>query len=211
MNLKFKNNVIPYKRYFSDAKGLYQSEQIKSFIWLSLSISTVAFFLIMAVKPTFVTIANLRKEIKEKKEASVKLQQKINAIVKAQEEYAKNADYMPLLDEALPNKSEFPQLASYFETAASSSGVELRTVNFEKIGSQPKVAKGMDTKTSSFSFSVSAWGQYQQLKDFLGFVESSRRMINIKETNFNETKRNEESILSLTVSGEATFIEGVNN
>lgn len=207
MNLKIKNTTVPYKRYFSDVQKLYQSEQIKSFIWLSLSISTAAFFLIMAIKPTLVTIASLRREIQEKRETSEKLQQKINAIVKAQEEYAKNADYMPLLDEALPNKSEFPQLASYFETAASSSGVELRTISFERVGSQPKPVKGKETAPSSFHFSVSAIGQYQQLQDFLGFAESSRRMIKISEASFGETKRNEMSFLSLTVSGEATFVE----
>ncbi|RJR25951.1 hypothetical protein C4578_00610 [Candidatus Microgenomates bacterium] len=210
MNLKFKNNAIPYKRYFSDVQRLYQTEQIKSFIWLSLSISTAAFFLIMAIKPTLVTITSLRKEIKEKREASEKLQQKIDAIVKAQEEYAKNAEYMALLDEALPKQNEFPQLALFFETAASSSGVELRTINFEKVGSQPKAVKGKETQTSSFNFSINVIGQYQQLKDFLGFMEASRRMVKIKETSFSESKNKEEPVLMLIITGEATFVEDQN-
>lgn len=205
MAFSLKNEFFQYKRYFTNLKQGATSKKMSSFAWISLSIFTVSFFSLMAIKPTLVTIAKLNREIKDKREASQKLQEKINAIVAAQAEHAKYVEFFPLLDEALPEKSEFPRLAYFFEEIASRSGVQLKTLGFERIESSPQLSSKKPAQVNAFSFTVSAGGQYSSLKEFLNQLESSRRILRIEIASFGEVKKKESSELSLQVGGQASF------
>lgn len=183
-----------------------QTVRTRSFTWLSITIFTVTFFLIVAIKPTLVTIAKLNKEIKDKTEASIQLQKKIDAIVAAQDIYARNSDNLVLLDDAFPEKSEFPRLAYFFEQISTSSGVIIKSLNFEKIGSPSNKAKDTSLlSTLPLNFSIIAKGDYPQLKNFLTELESSRRIIKITSTTFNQQKKDEKVELTIYISGQASF------
>ncbi|HUV72625.1 MAG TPA: type 4a pilus biogenesis protein PilO [Clostridia bacterium] len=205
MNLSLKNEYFRYRRYFTNLSKGVGSKKISSFAWLSLSIFTVSFFSLMAIRPTLVTIAKLNREIKDKRLASQKLQEKIDSIIAAQAEQAKYVDFFPLLDEALPGKSEFPRLAYFFEQIASSSGVQLKTLSFERIESDPKSFQKRPLLVNSFNFTVSATGQYLTLKEFLNQLEASRRILKTETAFFEEIKKEDFSELSLRVSGQASF------
>lgn len=183
-----------------------QTARTRSFTWLSITIFTVTFFLIVAIKPTLVTIAKLNKEIKDKTEASIQLQKKIDAIVAAQDIYARNSDNLVLLDDAFPEKSEFPRLAYFFEQISTSSGVIIKSLNFEKIGSPSNKAKDTSLlSTLPLNFSIIAKGDYPQLKNFLTELESSRRIIKITSTTFNQQKKDDKVELTIYISGQASF------
>jgi Tfp pilus assembly protein PilO len=160
----------------------------------------------MAIRPTLVTIAKLNREIKDKKEANQKLQTKINAIVAAQAQYSKNLDNLPLLEEALPEKSQFPRLAFFVEENATASGVELKSLSFEKIGAVEQAPQSSSTSNSLY-FSLNVSGNYSNLKDFLNRLESSRRIIEINSFAFSQVKKEESWQLTLRVTGRAAFVK----
>ncbi len=205
MNFNWKEEYFRYHRYFFNLGKITKIPQVSSFAWLSLSIFAVSFFSLMAIRPTLITITSLNEEIKEKKEASQQLQTKINSIVAAQAEFAKNVNSLPLLNEAFPEKSDFPRLALFFEEMANASGVELSSLEFEKIGEANSLRNEPTSPTLPLSFSVVASGNYAGLKDFLNSVEMSRRIIKIQTAYFAEVKRKELSQLSLQIQGEASF------
>lgn len=208
MNFNWKTQYYRYHRYFFNLQKATKTEKVRSFAWLSLSIFTVAFFVLVAIRPTLITIAKLNREIKDKKEASQELQKKINSIIAAQQEYAKNIDYLPLLDEALPQKSDFPRLASFFEQSASNSGITLASLTFEKIEvALPTSGSQSNRSTHSLAFQLSITGAYPQLKNFLQNLQSSRRILMIEGVYFNQVKKEGEKRLTLQVSGHASFLK----
>ena len=178
------------------------TDQKKPLIWLSLSVSTVAFFLIVAIRPTVITITKLIKEIEEKEAASLLLDKKINSLVAAQKVYAINSQRLPMLNQALPEKSEFPWLANFLESTALSSQVELSSLTFEKIDLNPAPPVSQSQKPSSgqtINFSTNAKGDYLNLKNFVSLLESSRCLIKIELTGISETKKKEEEIINTTL------------
>lgn len=208
MNVGVKEASQQHRRYFVKLPKIPYTAKARSFIWLSITIFTISFFLIVAVRPTLVTIAKLNKEIKDKTVAANELQKKINAIIAAQDVYTRNADNLVLLDEAFPEKSEFPRLAYFFEQVATSSGVIFKSLSFERIGGAVpgQTSTAQDYPSSSpLNFSLSAGGDYLKLKDFLKELESSRRLLKIKEATFSRIKKGDSFELVLYVSGQASF------
>ena len=194
MDTEAKKEFLHYRRYFTNLGRLGQRLPIRSFSWLSFTILTVTFFALAAIKPTLVTIAQLTKEIKDKTEASQKLQQKINALVAAQKVYAKNINRLPLLDEVLPKKNEFPQIAVFLEGLASSSGVELRSLDFEKVFAKKTISadnKDLNLSSTLLSISLGVAGEYPNLKEFLKGIETSRRVIKVESISFSQSKKAE--------------------
>jgi len=195
------------RRYFVNLGKITQKKQVQSLAWLSLTLLTITFFAMAAIRPTLVTIARLNREIKDKKAASQQLQNKINSLIAAQNTYTKNVDYLPLLEAALPAKNQFPQLAYFFEEAASSTGVIIKNVAFEKINVTPETsakAKAQGTG-NTFLFTVIANGDYFGLSRFLQSLESSRRIIMINSTSFGTSKKSDETSLTLSLSGQVFF------
>lgn len=206
------NTVTNPKGQQTKDKRFLQSPQGKSFAWLSLSVFTVAFFLIVAIRPTVITITKLIKEIEEKEAASLLLDKKIASLVAAQKIYAENGQRLPMLDQALPEKSEFPWLANFLDSAALSSQVELSSLSFEKINLNfvPSAKESEKPPTHrSVNFSTNAKGDYLNLKNFVSFLEGSRRLIRIELAKVSETKKKDEgeinTTLQLNISGVMFF------
>lgn len=206
MNTEEKERYYQNRRYFVKLPKISYSAKTRSFAWLALTIFMISFFLIVAIRPTLVTIAKLNKEIKDKTQASKQLQNKIDAIITAQDIYARNADNLALLDEAFPEKSEFPVLAYFFEQTATASGVTLKSLNFERIGGATQGDKSTSSLSSlPLNFSITASGDYLKLKDFLKELESSRRILKIEASTFNRVKKADVFELLLSISGQASF------
>lgn len=189
--------------------------QKRSLIWLALSFSTVSFFLIVAIRPTIITIVKLNKEIKEKEAASLLLDKKIDSLVQAQEIFALSSQKIPLLDQALPAKSEFPLIFDLLNRVATTFQIELDSVSFEKVVLTAPLSVNKNKNTTPYQtilFSVTAKGEYLNLKNFITSLENSRRIINLQSTQISETKKKNsetsepvETVLHLTISGTAFF------
>lgn len=192
---------------------LAKDKKARSFAWLSMTIFAISFFSVVAIRPTLVTIAKLTREIKDKKEANKQLEDKINTLIAAQDEYVKNSDNIFLLDQSLPKKSEFPLFAFSLEQLASGSGIEIKSFSFEKIFITKNTnAKLANQAYSILGFSLTASGDYFKLKDFISKLETSRRIIKVDGVSFKQAKKKTtqaselpSSEIVISVSGKAFF------
>lgn len=205
MKFNWRDEYYRYQHYVVNLKKQAQTTKAKSFAWISLTIFTISFFVLVAIQPTLVTIAKLNKEIKDKEEASQKLQAKINSLIAAQAEFAKKIDYLSLLEEALPEKNDFPRLAYFFEQAATNEGISLQSLSFTRVGA--KEVKSSLATPQQMTFSVGVTGEYSQLENFLRRLESSRRLFRFERIAFIQTKTKEGQVLSFAVSGQAYFLK----
>ena len=168
--------------------------------WLTVTFFVISFFAFFAIKPTFIIITGLTREIKDKRELDDKFQKKITTLVAAQEEYSLNENRFYLLDQALPETSEFPSFIMNTEKEAASCNVKIQSFTINKI-----LLTG--AKESSFDFDLTATGSYQDLRIFLGKFEQLRRVVSLESISFGKTKKtvNEPSKIRLNMSGKVSF------
>lgn len=202
MALKTSRNYRRYQRYFVDLQALYQKREIKLYTGLILSLLTVAFFGLFALKPTLTTIASLVGDLQDKKAINQKLQEKINNLSRAQTNYSQTINSLGLLDQALPRNPSVSQIAYQIEILAQKSNLIVRSINFESVnmkGESPKQKNEV-----SFDFTLS--GDFQSLKNFLGSLENIRRIMTISSFSLSKSKNVENQTMTLNVLGKAYFL-----
>ena len=175
--LDYKNSLVRYRRYLQSAQ---EQPMFKASLFLVLSLLLIIVLVVVALKPTLVTIASLWGEIKQQREVEKKLDKKISALIVGQQLLLENEERLALLDEALPAAAQYGKWGKRMESLASQSGVKI-TVILE------------DEK----KFTITAEGPYAQLRLFLGRVENLRRLMTIE--NMQITQKS--SILNMTIRG----------
>ncbi len=203
MIFDWKTEIHRYNRYFENIGKVTGRKDLRSLTGLTVTFFVISFFAFLAIKPTFVIVTGLTREIKDKKEIDDKLQKKIASLVAAQEEYSLNENRFYLLDQALPETSEFPAFIMNTEKEAVACNVQIQSFTINKIILTG--AKG----TGSFDFDLTATGNYQDLRIFLGKFEQLRRIASLESISFGKTKKtvNEPSKIRLNISGTVSFYE----
>lgn len=194
-----------YRRYFVDLSHFYQKRQARVYTGIVLSILTVAFFLVFAIRPTLVTIAGLLKEIKDKKVIAEKLEDKINALNSAQIEYQRIEDDLYLVDEALPTKANVSFLLRQLETLAKKNNISFDSLQFgaTTLKGKERTAKTDIKETEKretnpkADFSLAGVGDYHQLKAFLDTLIRLRRLVLVDTFAFQTGKEGERLILNI--------------
>jgi len=195
-----------YRRYYRNLRELYQRPLVRNFTFLVLSLLTVAFFGIFAIKPSLKTIGELVKEIKDKKMANQKLEQKINALSAAQREYASVQPDLPKVYSVLPRNGDFSKLAKKIEYLAENNKTLISGFRIQKAILFGQEKEDLD----SLEFSLNIVGEYINIKKLLTELESLDRVVVIEGFSFSkkEKGRGEEvgPSLSLTLNAKGYFL-----
>jgi Tfp pilus assembly protein PilO len=126
----------------------------------------------------------------------------------AQEEFSNNMNRLYLVDQALPEKPDFPLLIFAVEKEAQETDTQIQSLSVTKISVkageevQPKAAP-----VSFFDFNLILTGDYQNLKGFLGRMENLRRIVKLDSISFEKAKKTEKELpkIKLSVTGRANF------
>jgi Tfp pilus assembly protein PilO len=174
-----------YDRYYQQLRVWGRQPKIKISGLITLTIFTVAFFLNLAILPTFKTIAGLKKEISDQKEVEVKLTKKMLGLKTAEVNYAKVINDLKLINQVLPEKEELERLAWQIQWLANQQGLEINTGSFGEFNLVGQAAKPGQTELSA---ELTITGGYQQIRNFLQSLAKIDRLITVKEVNFNKQK-----------------------
>ncbi|MCK4588646.1 hypothetical protein KAT60_02400, partial [Candidatus Woesebacteria bacterium] len=88
MALGWRRGYLRYKSYFLNVIVVYKRRKdLRMFLEITLSLVTISFFAVFALKPTLLTIAELTKEIKTKEETVAKMDEKIQNLERGQQIY----------------------------------------------------------------------------------------------------------------------------
>lgn len=172
MQIKFVRND-----YQIMLKQFLNKNEVRAYTMAILSFFALAFFTIFAIKPAVTTFFTLRKEIEDQREIDQQLDDKINALLKAQEEYQNNKDLLELTNEALPKDSQFTNMLKKIEDLAKERNAVVKSLNvdsFEIIGDKEKKT---NDNLSFFKFSLSLSSIYQENETFLTTLINLRRII----------------------------------
>jgi len=202
MAFNWQTEFHRYRRYFVDIGQFYRQKKVRVYTEIVLSILTTAFFLFFAIKPTLVTITGLIREIKDKKLVSQKLEEKINNLNAAQQEYSNVQNDLYLVDQTLPKDSQIFLLMKQLEVLAFKTGVSLETLQYSPVNLKGETE---EKKPSTVDFKIVLGGSYENLKRFLGSLIKLRRVILLDGFAFKT--RGTTGGLILSISAKAYFLK----
>lgn len=202
----YKEGFRRYRRYYRSLQVLYKKPAVRDFTFLVLSLLTAAFFGFFAIRPSLRTIGELVKEVKDKRMASEKLEQKINALSIVQREYERVQPDLSIIYAVLPKKSDFSKLAKQIEYLAGKNKTTLLSFQIQRtslFGEEKKELVPLE-------FTLNISGGYENLKGFLDDLEKLDRIVAVKTFGFlkKKTRRTETgALLSLRISAKGYYLQ----
>jgi len=193
--------ILDYREYLNKIPAPIK-EKGRDYASATAAILMSIFFLIFAIKPTAIAIAELLGEIKARENINHQLQEKINQIITAQNNYNRLYPYFYYIDQALPTNTEIAYFVQHLEANRSLSKLELNSLNYSPIP-LTETNPGKDSEAKNISFTAEMKGDYPNIKTFLEKIAQYRRITYIDKIEMNLNNRQEEEenpLFPLTIS-----------
>lgn len=209
MQLPLINNLIlknlkkeEYKKYFALLPS-FKQEKTQKYISIILTLVTSILLGVFALSPTLSTISKLQKQLEDDKFVEQKLQQKINNLSLLQQAYSNIKDDLPIIFNAVPEKSEIPFLAASIQALANENGV--RISNFQTLPVEVSDRAISGKKFSSYDFNITVSGDYQNMLNFMGKLTNFQRVTSLENIAISKTINLNTTNLQLTIRGTVYF------
>jgi Tfp pilus assembly protein PilO len=184
-----------------DLNRFYDKPVTRISVALIMSLLCIGFFALAAIRPTLETMAQLLKQIDEKKALDVKLTQKISALSSAQRQLNDKENLFPLISLAVPNSAEFNDLVVVMEKLATDHQVAFGAAQIEKVPLEDPVGKvGSSTKLVSYPITLSFTGSYDNLIALMKEMSNLKRVIVIDRFDITPNTSDQASNLVLTLA-----------
>jgi len=188
-----------------------------------LSLFTVSFFGMLAVRPTLETITTLQKQIEDRTLVNQKLEQKINALITAQAEYQKIASDIPAIYNMLPQQPNVTSLIIKLEEVAITQNVSLTNLDFSPVtvfgtsdvaqvpvastAAEPAkdILAAESTIVLPLSFSVTFTGGYQELVNVITQLTRMNRIVTIESADIQSADAAQSSTLIVGATTNAYY------
>src|ERR1035437_9638611 len=148
-----KEQYAKYLELIPDIKR----EKTQKYITIVLTLVTSIILGLFAINPTFSTIANLQKQISDNNFVDQQLQQKLNNLSILQQKYSAVQSDLPIISNAVPTTTQIPLFTAEIQSIAKDSSITLTGFQTAEVD----LSKATAGKYSSFDFTVSASGNYQ--------------------------------------------------
>lgn len=206
----YREQYARYKRYFASLADVYGKKPVvRTSVELLLTLLTISFFAVFAIRPTVLTIAQLFVDVKQQQQIKKQLQEKVQNIKTAQDLAFREAKSLSLLDQALPRGPKPDQLLRQIEGLATSHGVVLESLSIGKLallGSTDPAKVPGGEKFSSFEVSFLVLGSYNDTHAFLRELEEIRRIVNITSISYRPSvEENEAGIIILAAGAQVPY------
>lgn len=215
-----RSQYLRYSRYFRRLTDAYTNVPVvRASVELLLTLFTISFFAIFALRPTINTISDLVSQIRSQEEIKTKLEQKITNLSKAQELWTREKTKVSLIEQAIGKTPEPDVYIKQVERLAISKGLSINFLKVDEVVLKGKIkngekdnsqAGGKKTKNSqAIDTTVSLAGSYGSLFSFLEGLENLRRTIEATSISFVSTKTpgQSQNTLVLTISSEVPYKE----
>ena len=179
-----------------------KQEKTQKFTSVMLTFLALSFFGIFAINPTISTIVRLRRELVDAKFTETGLTQKIGNLSSLGKQYQQLENDIPYVLSALPKDPQISLLVAQIQSTAQDSGIFLDDLQtFEVEVSTPKTAK---KKYSSFSFSLTAEGKYNDVLKLIDSISTMQRVVSLDIISLNR-KADQSGTVALSLKGTAYF------
>jgi hypothetical protein len=221
MKPSWRKDYLRRKAYFLNMVEQYNKRaDVKAYLEILLSLSTICILAIFALRPTLITIAKLLKEIESKKNTIKIMDEKIENLRTAQSLYEQEKDRIALLNISIPKKPNPDMFARQIEGLSGKHQVGITrmsvgeaTILGKQSGNRSKGAGSMPKGTYGLKYSVNTSidpNQYLQTVNFLSDFEKLRRPPMIDRVTFDiDRGENDNKILIMSIVGKLPQFIGV--
>jgi Tfp pilus assembly protein PilO len=173
--------VVKYK---DSVQRLLNTPQKKTYTFLGVALLLVLVLLFGAIRPTLVTITQLRAQIKESKRVEARLQQKINTLNSLQKDYNRLEDDLQMLNYYFPKDSDYSLLMANLESIVKSYGFELSSVSVESVEEETNEQTGKYAGMVPVEASIRIVGNQNDLIDLMEYLENLPVILEITSVSF---------------------------
>ncbi len=167
------------EKYAQEEKTWYYTEVI-------LTLFTISFFIIFAIRPAVITITGLVGDINRKEELSQRMGQKINSVIIAQEEYGLVQTNWELLASFLPSEFSLSQGVAQVVGKAQEENLNLEVSSFgglnfikQDVISSRQGVEAESENLSGLSFTLNTDSDLGILEKYISEIRQARRWTQI--------------------------------
>jgi Tfp pilus assembly protein PilO len=206
-NLKSTSRVS-YRKNLAD---IYKKPAAQVSTALILTIFTITFFAIFAIRPTLATIVELNKRIDDQKIVVEKLEKKATALATAQSEYLLIEEKIPLIDAAIPKTYSLDTLLTQIEGIAASLNAPIDSIQVDEISfpeelvDEKKVGKVVD-----LPLNITISSTFMDIKEFMVMLSKIKRLVSIESISFSSETVDEGNLLKMNLSVKAYHLPNLN-
>jgi len=182
---------------------VFKNKKSISYFTITLSLFSLSFFGLFAIRPTLITAISLNKDVSELKKLNLAYENKISSIVRAQSEYEQIRNSIPLIEAAIPNEALFNKVARALEDFAQRENV---VINQLQIDSAPISKPALNSALQKYNFNMIATGSYSSIFSYLSHLTNWNRLINISTLDLSQEDGTTSGKLKLAIKG-ATYYE----
>lgn len=176
-----------YLRFYQRFRQLSQKPGARLSGLVSLTIFTIAFFIMFAILPTLQTIAQLNRQIADAKLVDTKLQQKLTALNRAEAEYLKLTPNLNLINDVVPGKANFDRLAWQINWLVNNLNLQITGGSFGEFFLK---TTANDNQLTALPMELAVTGNYQQIKALVEQIVNLDRLITVDELAISNKKIN---------------------
>lgn len=169
-----------YKNFFASHPELLEkvnSQKFVFYLYLILTLIVVSFFGAIVIRPTLLTIFELREEFDDNEEIINKLDDKLDAISSLESQRTLLSEELSLLNEVIPESPQIPQLVRKIENLAVDNGIIISRIEVGAIEVYPN--NKTDSPFFTFNFNMNVSGNTENLNSFLSDLIFFDRLISI--------------------------------
>lgn len=179
--------------------ALQNKKQTIAYVYIILTLFTVSFFGLFALRPAFSIIANLQKQLADDKQVYEALRQKLANLKVLNIKYTEIEQDLDMVYQAIPTSAQAPVLLRQLEKLAANAEVSITTLDTGVITAYP-LSDG--NKLYSYSFTVEVEGTEANVAGFLDSMVSFNRVISFERV---VTSKTEKGSVKANVNGTAYF------
>ncbi|MEI6462929.1 MAG: hypothetical protein WCO33_04685 [bacterium] len=177
-------NVVHYKRNIF--KDIFKTSQRKTYTTLGVTIILVVLLSLVAIRPTIIKIGEIQSDIKAKEKLKIELEDKLKTLTILDQKYRDYEQIIPLLDQAIPAKSDTASLTANISELIKSYGMTLNSIQFADsvVSTGTNANQGIgnlsikdDLGLTKISLTID--GTYEGIKSFIKALESYPRPMHI--------------------------------
>jgi Tfp pilus assembly protein PilO len=179
---------------------VYQKPEIRVSVEIILSVFASLFLIMTAIRPTLVTVAELKKKIEDQSLVEKKLDTKIKSLIQARKQLDEYGDNLPLFEKAVPEGYTYGNLGKEIEILAVEEGVGIESLVFSAVAAPDDEKKDSGLKDFTVRFSVT--GSEFAIMGFLEKVENLDRVLLVSMVEITKVKERDVIEERLRTSGE---------
>lgn len=180
--LDYRKHITRYRKYYDRTINPFvRSNHATAYTMAIISLFTVSFFGMFAIRPTLRTIVELNRQITDSKTVSENLQKKIDTIVVAQEEYQLVKPFIEAVNQALPDEPNLTSLLTQLNGLISNTDATISALQIQPI---TYFAANPSSQPTLINFSLALTGTYAQLYATLDKILTMRRTFTAESIEF---------------------------